>query len=267
MNSETLQKRINSCEENLIKLEKKLSRILKAEKSNYEKDNPYYYSEWDKKSTLREIEETNQKLNNYKEELQQQLEKENSRNVQVIIDFLNQWKDKVYLHYEKDIHDAYEMLQQLRNLQPKWGEDNYKDKDKLYQEKSFEYHVHLHGKYEWKKHTNPYTYREDKYRVKVSEGRWEYLKNYYTPYKLEEGLNKLKKDLSKEADAKYDFIIQRTNKIVGEIVDASNLHIGDNGELNGIIYGIKDKCKVESIGCGGYNIQDFHFRVYVKEIK
>lgn len=264
MTVETLQKRIDSCKKQLISLEKKLTRIRKAEESNYELNNPYYYDEWDKKSCLDDITETLQKIGKYEEELQHQVEKKNSRNVQIIIDFLNLWKERVYSHYEKDINDAYEMLQHIRSLQPKIGD---KEKDKIYQEANLEYHVHLNGKYEWREYINPYTKYKDRYRTKVSDGKWEHIKAYYTPVKLEEGLNKLKKDLDKEADAKYDFIIERTNKIVGEITDASHLHIGDNGELNGIIYGTRGRCSVESVGCGGYNVQDFHFRVYVKELK
>ena len=47
-------------------------------------------------------------------------------------------------------------------------------------------------------------------------------------------------------------IIERTNKIVGEITDAAGLTI-TAGELNGVIIGTKGKARVKTIGCGGYN--------------
>ena len=38
---EFIEKRIEGCKKNLEKAEKKLARILKAEESNYEENNPY----------------------------------------------------------------------------------------------------------------------------------------------------------------------------------------------------------------------------------
>lgn len=76
-------------------------------------------------------------------------------------------------------------------------------------------------------------------------------------------MQKLAKDLSEEADRKYDFIIERTNAIVGEITDASNLRIGSKADLNGYVIGTRGIAKVQTIGAGGYNIQCFHFRTLI----
>lgn len=76
-------------------------------------------------------------------------------------------------------------------------------------------------------------------------------------------MEKLKKDLKDEADRKYDFIIERTNSIVGTITDASDLRVGDKGDLNGFIKGENGVAKVQTIGAGGYNIQCFHFRTLI----
>ena len=88
-----------------------------------------------------------------------------------------------------------------------------------------------------------------------------------TPFATNLRLDKIDKDLTEEANRKYDFIIERTNEIVGQITDASALRIGDKGDLNGFIKGTRGTAKVETIGAGGYNIQRFHFRTLIKPVK
>ena len=102
---------------------------------------------------------------------------------------------------------------------------------------------------------------------KVREGEYERYQPYVQYPNLEAALKRLNKNLSEEANRKYDFIIDRTNRIVGQITDASNLSISDNGELNGIVIGTRGTAHVKTVGAGGYNIQCFHFRTYIKEHK
>lgn len=74
--------------------------------------------------------------------------------------------------------------------------------------------------------------------------------------------------LNDEVAVKYDMIVKRATQKVGKVVDAGGLHVGDNGELNGYVKGeTGKKVKITTIGAGGYNIQCFHFRVLVKEVK
>jgi hypothetical protein len=61
----------------------------------------------------------------------------------------------------------------------------------------------------------------------------------------------------------YIQVIEKT----GNIIDASNLKIGRNGDINGIVTGETASANVETISAGGYNIQCYHFRVLVKIIK
>ena len=55
---------------------------------------------------------------------------------------------------------------------------------------------------------------------------------YLGPYMFRGGndykvdLEKRQRDLDRKADCKYDFIIERTNVIVGQITDAGGLSIG-----------------------------------------
>lgn len=97
----------------------------------------------------------------------------------------------------------------------------------------------------------------------MREGEYEYLKPYNRERTIEDAMSKLAKDLIEEANRKYDFIIERTNAIVGEITDASGLTVGSKDDLNGYIIGTRGVAKVQTIGAGGYNIQCFHFRTLI----
>lgn len=72
--------------------------------------------------------------------------------------------------------------------------------------------------------------------------------------------------VAKEKKAKYELLVNRCKSVIGAIVDAKALRVSGNGELNGYIDGTNGRCKIETIGAGGYNIQCFHFRVLVKKV-
>lgn len=263
---EFIEKRIEGCKKNLEKAEKKLARILKAEESNYEENNPYYYSDYDKRVTLRDIEDLKKNLEKYEQDLAVATEKENSRNVQIIIDFLQNWKEKVFAEYKRDLTAAYSMRAEVRKLYPAY----YVSKDSAeyheWEELSKEYNERIKGKYSYELLMNPWTKKEEKHKVKVEDGIWEYLINYLSYNTLEDALERLDKDLTDEKNRKYDFIIERTNKFVGEIKDVSDLRVSSNGELNGFIIGTRGKAKVTTIIANG-PIRIAHFRVLVKEVK
>lgn len=77
----------------------------------------------------------------------------------------------------------------------------------------------------------------------------------------------LEKALEAEKKAKIIDLVNRIEKVVGRIVDGDDLHIGPKGDLEGIIIGETGKAKINTIGAGGYNIQCFHFRTLIHEIK
>ena len=269
---EFIEKRLDGKKKELEKLEKKLSRILKAEESNYEKDNPYYYNDYDKKSTLKEIDICKNDIIKYESQLQNEVEKSNSRNIPIIIDFLAKWKERVYTFYEKDLIKCFEERADLKKLYNEYYSLSYNDRYEIGE--NTEYHIARHKLYcklNGYKERHIYTNRwgkEDYRDVKVKEGEWEHLKHYLDRCDtLDDCLKLLDKELEQEKNRKYDFIIERTNKIVGQITDAKGLRISGDGELNGIIIGTKGKASVETIGCAGYNIQCYHFRCYIREVK
>lgn len=73
--------------------------------------------------------------------------------------------------------------------------------------------------------------------------------------------------LEKEKKSLLFDLLNRITKVTGEIVDASDLELSVNGQINGIVVGKKGTVHVETIGAGGYNIQCFHFRTLVKPVK
>lgn len=262
---EFIQKRITGKEKEIDKLEKKLSRIRKAEATGWE-INPYYYDESDLRRTLRELEEAQKALDGYREDLNKAQEKANSRNVPAILDFLELWKARVTKFYGDGLKKYYDEKRAVYELyqsysQHRWGSPEYEAEKARYDAARDAFGCKCNGYYE------SYTY-ERKGRTytgekKVCEGEYEYLKPYNRERTIEDAMSKLAKDLIEEANRKYDFIIERTNAIVGEITDASGLTVGSKDDLNGYIIGTRGVAKVQTIGAGGYNIQCFHFRTLI----
>ena len=239
---EVLEKKIASNEKKLEKLSKKLEKLNAAKGTDAEKC-LFYKS--DLEYTTRDIQEVEELLTSLKAKLVTAKEKAASRNVKVIIDFLEDWKAKVNKYY----HD----------LLPQY----IKTKEQLYKKlEKFDTRI-------------PEDYQEYRKLNREFQQTWNFFEKWLTlEWDTETRKNhqvideeKLTKHLKREAEAKYDDIINRTNKIVGTITDATHLHIGVKGDLEGYIIGDYGKAHVQTIGAGGYNVQCFHFRTLVKECK
>lgn len=265
---EFIEKRIEGKKKEIEKLEKKLDRILKAQASNWE-NNPYYYDESDLKWTNRDLDAAKVSLENLENELQKTIEKDNSRDVKAIIEFLDAWKKKVFDFYNKDLISYYDeytsLVNRRKEMSSKYGYFVPEDVKNEYEKDYKALRQKLNGYTEKREYTNRYG-KQDYEEVKVRDGEWEHLKPYINRGGYNDAIAYLKKDLEAESKAKYDFIIERTNAICGAITDASGLEVSSNGELNGIIIGERGNAKVHTIGAGGYNIQRFHFRVLVKKV-
>jgi len=247
MTRETLENRIAGKEKALDKLNKKMDRILKAQESGWE-NNPYYYNERDLQYTQRDIEEAKEALAKYKDMLEKEIEKESSRNVKVLVDFLENWKAKTieYFRAEKAKYD--EALKE------------YYAKDKEYCEK-----YNSRSRLGLTREEIKALDKEHREYKKNFNSRWSYVTQFNHGSK---GWDEtMQRDIEIEKNRKYDDIIERTNAIVGTITDASNLYIGSKQDLNGYIIGERGKAEVRTIGAGGYNIQRFHFRTLVLEMK
>lgn len=79
----------------------------------------------------------------------------------------------------------------------------------------------------------------------------------------EESIRKL---IENEKQIKIIQLTTRVTDVVGNITDASQLDIGEKGDLIGIIKGEKGSVEVETISAGGWNIQRFHYRTIVTKL-
>lgn len=263
-----ITKRIAGKEKELEKLSKKLERIRKAEATGWTV-NPYYYHESDLKYTIRDIALATKALVEYKAQLTAETEKANSRNVPAIVDFLNGWKSRVTSHFANGLSEYYLEKEYVHNLYKEIAEWSYSKADRspeqiAYEEARKAFAQKCRGYYEKQEFINRWGHPDNK-EVKVRDGEYEWLKPYNGEKTIKEALSKLEKDLTNEWNRKYDFIIERTNEIVGTITDATHLEVGAKADLNGYILGTKGIAKVQTIGAGGHNIQCFHFRTLISE--
>ena len=267
---EFIQKRLEGKKKELEKLEKKLARIRKVEAQGWADPNPYYYHESDLKYCLRDIETAKSGIEKYEAELNTAMEKANSRNVKVILDFLEMWKQRVKEYNMALITEYYTEREMVRKLYAEtnnhvWGTEEYKEADEAYTQARLAFRENCNGKYETEEYIDRWG-KTRKHEVKVRDGKYEHISRYELG-SIEESEALLDKDLKEEAERKYDDIIERTNAVVGEITDASYLTVGMKGDLNGFVIGTRGKAKVETIGAGGYNIQCYHFRTLINKIK
>ena len=131
-----LESAVDHAKQAIEKLEKKLQRIKKAEESNWE-NNPYYYGESDKKQCLKEIENKKNKLAEYESMLYEAKERESSRNIKVIVDFLNKWKNKVLDHYIDALEKYYGLVKEIKSVRDEmnnyaWKSNNYTIAENIY---------------------------------------------------------------------------------------------------------------------------------------
>lgn len=243
--SEFITKRIEGKQKEISKLEKRLERIMKAKASNWE-DNPYCYSEWDERSTVNTLEEAKGVLEKYQADLVKETEKDNSRNVEAIIKFLDMWANKVFNWYDTVFA-------------------NYQIARVEYDKKRNEYSEWLNNFGTWKDPNAEQIMKEWNEYKKAFNKKWMVIFPYINRKKFDS--EKLKKELEQEKKAKYDDIVNRANKICGTITDATGLYVGEKGELNGLVIGDRGRAYIETIGAGGYNIQCFHFRTLIHERK
>lgn len=237
-----IQKRKNL----IIKQEKKMETIIDEYDLRWAKD--------DLKTSQSKLKDLEIQLENLFKLQGKEHAKNEVERIPVVEEFLEQWKIKVIEWFKVD-------YQRLKDYQ----------KDIRKKEKELE---------EWKTENGIHFYNNKEVREKEKELGIDYKTKAEKLHRSFHNLtlklyqdagNKWEKELEKEIEKdknnKRQFLISRVKEITGQITDAKGLRIGMNGEINGLIVGIKGTAKVETISAGGYNIQCWHFRVLVKEIK
>ena len=199
------------------------------------------------------LDDLNKRLKSLYEKKQKEDLKNNSTpQIPVIEEFLENWK--------KSARDYY--LQQVEALEK--FEDEYSNNlDEVLKELESKYgktavlKMSVEVKKELKDRKVDYTYRNM------------YIKTHFNSVTVElsqlgsEMNDKLESLLSSEVNKKRADFYARCYKVVGDITDASSLHVGKNGSINGTIVGKLGKAVVETIMAGGYNVQVLHYRVLV----
>lgn len=251
---EFIQKRIEGKKAELDKLEKKLARIQKAAESNYELNNPYFYSERDMRYTLKEIDNATAAVKKYELQLEEEGNKAASRNVPAITEFLDDWEQKMITFFLAEY-------------------EKYGEACKEYKIQRDEMRIKLDSlpyTARWKKDDPQYNEYQELDEA-IDDLRERFKATWVHVTQFDHGTldweTTMRKDIAEEKKRKYDFILERVCSIVGTITDASGLSVGAKGDLNGIIIGTDGKAHVQTIGAGGWRIQKFHFRTLINEVK
>ena len=274
MSKQELQDRLNKQLEKKVKIERLLNKYgtLLNEEEKQDMNNLTWkelrvkYGAWldnrldDYRRKICELKELLETINNTQTRLNKLINFENEDKIEVLVKFLNDWKEKAYIWYIENAKYYIELKKNEEQALSKAKEDEnfYKKFGSGYYLTSFEYHTECN----WKK----YYYSNVTTLTKEIVG-----------YRNSIDTEKLNKVLEDEKNRKYKDLVSRITKIVGTIEDVSNLSIGDkNGEINGLVKGSKATAKVNTISAGGYNEgiivnekhgQCFHYRVLIHEVK
>lgn len=281
MTAQELETKLKDSQERVNKRLNTLSKLCKRE--GYDYDNiikkyreivksyePYYLTR-EQREQITEISEVADNLYklyelerimvNWQIKLDKEKNRDNIEKIPAIWNFLCDWEIKCIEWYKQNC----ELYYQLKLEE--------KEKFQKYKEEHPERFMGRSNYWEEQRWSQNYYNNVDSFTREITKWDREYFdisrfeREYrIVGYHIDEEL--LKKEVAKEKKNKYFDLVNRITKVVGTIVDASNLSVGNQrGELNGIVSGIHGKARIETISAGGYNIQKFHYRVLVHEIK
>ena len=217
----------------------------------------------------------------------------NGKDVNVIVEFLNNWEKQVTEHLMK-IFDVY--VTEANN----WYNENVKglaeykfentwgiDTDEL--EKLWEKSEYTKFYPTWIDYNRKGRSRRDPCYNAINEVLDEaketyelmfhpktiekYAKTRHNPNRETFETN-MRKAIENEKNRKYDQLIDDVEHLVGKIIDMSHIKVGVKGDLEGYVVGTDGEAELWTKGCGGFNEnvivnvkhgQTFHFRFYVRK--
>jgi hypothetical protein len=234
--------------------------------------------EEDIKTAENKVVEAEKVLKNWQEKLNKEeanLQYINNEIPQILIDFLNDWKEHcreyVLTMADKYFEEKQELRDTINTYCWEYIVDNKDKFDYLFNNypdnfatfnNGINYAQYINSYRDFKEFESIYNVKELN---KSLENKYN---NYFVQFYIShrQDINALDKELEKEKNNKLLDLMNRVTAITGIITDTTNLKINAKGDIDGIIYGEKGNCKVTTIGAGGYNIQCFHYRVLVKKI-
>ena len=215
----------------------------------------------------------------------------NGKDVNVIIEFLNNWEKEVtdywmkrFEYFEKE-HESYYKSVIESSIEYMIDYNSWEHKEQITEMWKDSPYVEFYSTYEeYKKNANYYDKCDKAIRSALDELEEEYESHFsirviekwgkskWSP-KKEVFEENMRKDIAKEKDRKYDQLIKDVESIVGKIIDMSHIKVGVKGDLEGYVIGTNGEAELWTKGCGGFNTdvivnvkhgQIFHFRFYVK---
>lgn len=291
---QTLERHNKTLEKKAKALTDKGIDLNNYDRCNYRDHNDLYWdlcSYEDKlddiKNTVKKIREIEFSLTKYKEQLEKQLATDNEINsiIPPVLDkFMENWKQKMYDYFIEEAKEYIEITTKdyeiTRDELCSLMREKYDRKQRGYitvrrysDEQIDEILKSLEMGTLWASDIN--IIKSDirnKYIREYKNGAFAYRANIaivvlsIIDYDTID-TNKLNKILDEEVEQRKKDFIKRIKMVIGDIKDLKGLSIGLNGEINGVAKGVKCNAKVQTIGAGGYNIQQYHYRVLVNAIE
>lgn len=189
-------------------------------------------------------------LEKYQNELKNLEKFDSEEKVEVLWNFLQNWRKESYEYYHKNA----EAYTELRHRHEE-ALEKYK--------KSTEYEDELNsftnrGLSKWRAESILVNKFDEEYYDAIDS-----FTKQITSWSGRVDEDKLNKALDKEVKRKYERLVQEVTEKAGEIVDANNLRINAKGEISGLIKGTKNTVELWATISGG-NVQCTHIRSYVR---
>lgn len=279
MTKEDLQKRIEKKQKDIEKIEKRITKWTAKKDSEKEFEKEYgwlntfesrkdeFKKDWiencerEIRSANRDLAEANETLKKYQDQVNKIDEFNNSEKIEVIWNFLQEWRKEAYQFYVDNVKLYSELYNKEEEEYEKYKKSNeYQHMLQLVTRLGYTSTYRIHRKW------------EEKYFAPITSLTMDITTNRASGKFNEEKLNKI---LDKDVEYKYNDFVNRIKEKAGEIQDVSRLKIANNGIINGVVVGDKHTVKVETILAGGYNTntivnvkhgQILHYRVLVNII-